>query len=185
MSSAPKAELTPEHIILILPRMTDYIETTFNEQPAREYPDGSIRNEQGHWLTRHPGSASVIDSERSQELHARKAAKRQAQRDDFEAEVQRALVSQVAKEGALPLRKTAGGEIAGWIGNLGAEMRQKSAPKEHGIRNYQAVTREVAITAGLIEEKKADDRQITAIQVNIAPGVAARYLSRDTEGAGE
>ena len=147
--------------------MTEYTETTFNDQPAREYPDGSIRNEQGHWLTRHPGSATVIDSDRSQELHARKAAKKQVQEQEFQEEVQRALVSQVA--GA----KTPAGAVGAWVGHLASEMDAKSAPKEHGISNYVKVLKEVGQMAGLIQEKVTDNRQVNIENINLSQDAEA------------
>ncbi len=126
---------------------------------AWEYSDGSVRRPGDHgsgaYFVRQPPYAAVtIDAERSQELHERKRALKVAQEQEFKDEVQHALVSQVASGNSLPLRKTAAGEVAGWVGNLGAEMRQDTAPKEHGISNYVKVLKEVGQMAGLIKEKE-------------------------------
>jgi hypothetical protein len=43
----------------------------YEGKPARLYPDGSIRNEKGHWLAQHPG-AYTIDSSNASSLAARR-----------------------------------------------------------------------------------------------------------------
>ena len=49
---------------------------TYKEQPARLYPDGSIRNAKGHWLAKHP-DGNVITVETASALRARAIEKRQ------------------------------------------------------------------------------------------------------------
>ena len=150
--------------------MTEYIEVEYEGQTVRQYPDGALRYDNGHFVIKHPGGGPTIDSELSPVYNARKADLKARQQAEFQEEVQRALVSQVAKDGTLPLRKTAGGEVAGWIGNLGAEMRQKTAPKEHGISNYVKVLKEVGQMAGLIEEKKHETLNVDKLALIVTPG---------------
>ena len=51
--------------------------TEYNGKPARLYEDGSIRNEKGHWLARHPKGKEPITSEIAGEYRARAIAERQ------------------------------------------------------------------------------------------------------------
>lgn len=120
---------------------------------AWEYSDGSVRRPGDHgsgaYFVRQPPYAAVtIDAERSQVLHERKRALKVAQEQEFQEEVQRALVSKVA--GA----RTPAGAVGTWVGHLASEMDAKTAPKEHGISNYVKVLKEVGQMAGLIEERK-------------------------------
>ncbi len=48
----------------------------YNGVEARKYPDGSIRNDNGHWLTKHPGAVDFT-SESAHEHRARTIAARQ------------------------------------------------------------------------------------------------------------
>ena len=50
--------------------------TEYNGQPARLYEDGSIRNEKGHWLAKHPGGMTIT-TEIASEFRARAIAERQ------------------------------------------------------------------------------------------------------------
>ena len=50
--------------------------TEYNGQPARLYEDGSIRNEKGHWLAKHPGAVDIT-SETAPIMRARAVALRQ------------------------------------------------------------------------------------------------------------
>ena len=150
--------------------MPDYIEVEYNGETVREYPDGALRYDNGHFVIKHPGGGPTIDSELSPVYNARKADLKARQQADFRDEVQRALVSQVAKDGTLPLQKTAGGEVASWLGNLGAEMRHKTAPKEHGISNYVKVLKEVGQMAGLIKEKETGTVNVDKLALIVTPG---------------
>lgn len=38
----------------------------YKGQPARKYPDGSIRNERGHWLEAHPEGHTITQADASQ-----------------------------------------------------------------------------------------------------------------------
>ena len=136
----------------------------YKEQEAYRYSDGSVRNASGHWLDKPPGAAVVIDKVRSQELHDRKAAKRDREQAEFKAEVQRALVANVA--GA----KTPGGAVAKWYGHFAAEMDQATGPKEHGLLNYVKAAKEGAIVAGLIEEKKHETLNVDKLALIVTPG---------------
>ena len=49
---------------------------TYKEQPARLYPDGSIRNAKGHWLAKHP-AGETITRETASLYRARTIAERQ------------------------------------------------------------------------------------------------------------
>ena len=46
-------------------------------KPARLYPDGSVRNERGHWLTAHPAGHTITHEDASK-LQAAKVAKKRA-----------------------------------------------------------------------------------------------------------
>ena len=51
----------------------------YEGQPARKYPDGSIRNSSGHWLAVHPGGqAALITSENAREMQASAVNKKRA-----------------------------------------------------------------------------------------------------------
>lgn len=43
---------------------------TLQADGTRLYPDGSVRNEHGHWITRPPGSADLITSENARDMRA-------------------------------------------------------------------------------------------------------------------
>lgn len=43
----------------------EYEAIEYNGQPARKYPDGSIRNERGHWLTAHPAGHTITQEDAS------------------------------------------------------------------------------------------------------------------------
>ena len=147
--------------------MTEYTETEHNGEPARLYPDGSIRDTRGYWLTKPPGAADDITSDTAVAMVERKVAKKRQEQDDAELEVQRALVSQVA--GArTPAR--AFGKLAG---NLVAELAAESAPKEHGVRNYTSAVDWVGKRAGLIQEKVTDNRQVNIENINLSQDAEA------------
>ena len=49
----------------------------YKGNPARLYPDGSIRNNNGHWLAVHPGAVSIT-SENAREMQASAVAQKRA-----------------------------------------------------------------------------------------------------------
>ena len=54
-----------------MPEPKKYEDIEYNGRPARKYPDGSIRDEKGHWLELHP-AAIPADSERGLAMVNRK-----------------------------------------------------------------------------------------------------------------
>lgn len=61
--------------------MTNWEPTEYNGQPARLYPDGSIRNEKGHFLVQHPEAHTITTADAAtlaQRKHERKRERIQA-----------------------------------------------------------------------------------------------------------
>ena len=58
-------------------RMSSWTPIEHNGKPARLYPDGSIRNERGHWLAVHPGGTQITHETASTLAEHRYELKRQ------------------------------------------------------------------------------------------------------------
>lgn len=65
----------------------DYEIIEYHGQPARKYPDGSIRNERGHWLEAHPAGHTISQADASQLNHKRYA--------DAQAAIQERILAQM------------------------------------------------------------------------------------------
>ena len=148
--------------------MTDYIEVEHEGRIVRQYPDGSLREPNGYWVTKHPGGAPTIDSELSPAYNARRwelERTRQAQqREDTQRAFQRALVSQV------PGAKTLDGAVEQLAGSLVAELATDGAVKEHGIKNWVGGSDWALKHAGLIKEKENEPTVNIDKAVFLAPG---------------
>ena len=150
--------------------MTDYIEVEHEGETVRQYPNGALRHANGHFVTRYPSDAPIIDSELSVEYNARRWDEERSQAAQEREETQRALARSLVTQ-------VAGAKVpADGMGALGdilvAELAQDTAAKEHGISNYVKVMKEYGRMAGLIKEKESQQT------LNIDKAV---ILSQDAE----
>ena len=147
--------------------MTEYTEVEHEGRIVRQYPDGALREPNGHFVVQHPLAAETIDHARSLELNQRRweqeRENQRQERDETQRALARSLVTQIA--GA----KTPADGMGAMGDILVTEMTGAGAAKEHGVSNYVRVMEKYGQLAGLIKEKVTDNRQVNIENLNLSP----------------